>query len=162
MNKTSIIIITLLLTVFSGIGTASAQNNNNAKKKDWQDRIKAEKIAFLTDAMDLTSAEAEKFWPIYNRAEAETRACWKLIAEAYRALEASIEAGKDDKEIAALLDKYLEAQAAGDGIDKKYTTEYRKILSNDKIARLYIGEENFRRQQIHKLNKNDNSKNDKK
>ena len=82
--------------------------------------------------------------------------------EAYRALEKSIEAGEDDKAISVLLDKYLDAREKGEGIERKYTTEYRKILSNDKIARLYIGEENFRRQQIHKLNRNDNSKNDKK
>ena len=31
-----------------------------------------------------------------------------------------------------------------------------------KIAKLFIGEENFRRLQIHRLNRNDNSKNDKK
>ena len=36
--------------------------------------------------MDLSSAEAEKFWPVYNRAEAETKACWKLVMEAYKAL----------------------------------------------------------------------------
>ena len=149
-----------MLLVISSNVTISAQDNN--RRKDWHERIKAERIAYLTDAMDLTPAEAEKFWPVYNMAEAETRACWKLISEAYRALEASIEAGKDDKEIGVLLDKYFQAQEAGNGIERKYTTEYRKILSNDKIARLYIGEEGFRRQQIHNLNRNDNSKNDKK
>ena len=152
----------LLITAMTLAFTWSAQGQEKGKRNDWQDRIKAEKIAYLTDAMDLTSAEAEKFWPVYNRAEAETRASWKLIMEAYRALEKSIEAGEDDKAISVLLDKYLDAREKGDGIERKYTTEYRKILSNDKIARLYIGEENFRRQQIHKLNRNDNSKNDKK
>lgn len=152
----------LLIIIMTLTFTWSAAGQEKGRKNDWQDRIKAEKIAYLTDAMDLTSAEAEKFWPVYNRAEAETRACWKLVMEAYRALETSIESGKDDKEIKDLLDKYLDAREKGDGIERKYTTEYRKILSNDKIARLYIGEENFRRQQIHKLNRNDNSKNDKK
>lgn len=153
-----ILIITFLALAF----TWSASGQERAKKNDWQDRIKAEKIAYLTDKMDLSSAEAEKFWPVYNRAEAETRACWKLVMEAYKALEASIDSSKDDKEISALLDKYLDAREKGDGIERKYTTEYRKILSNDKIARLYIAEEDFRRQQIHRLNRNDNSKNDKK
>ena len=154
---TRLLLITIL--AFAGAWSSSAQDKNG--RNGWQERIKAEKIAYLTDAMDLSPAEAEKFWPLYNRAESETRQCWKLIMEAYKALEASIDAGKDDKEISALLDKYLEAQEASSGIERKYTTEYRKILSNDKIARLYIGEENFRRQQIHKLNKNDNSKTDK-
>lgn len=153
-----ILVITFLTLAFAW--TASGQEK--ARKNDWQDRIKAEKIAYLTDKMDLSSAEAEKFWPVYNRAEAETRACWKLVMEAYKALEASIDSGKDDKEIRNLLDQYLDAREKGDGIERKYTTEYRKILSNDKIARLYIAEEDFRRQQIHRLNRNDNSKNDKK
>lgn len=124
--------------------------------------MKAEKIAFLTDAMDLTPAEAEKFWPIYNRSEAERRDSFRQMMEAYRALENGIKSGKDEKEIANLMDRYLKAQKAGDDIDEKYVGEYRKILSNKKIAKLFIGEENFRRLQIHKLNKNDNSKNDKK
>jgi len=157
MKKIGILIITSLLALTS-VSNASAQN----KKSNYYDRIKAEKIAYLTDAMELTPAEAERFWPVYNMAEAEGKQCWRLIYDAYRALERSIEEGKGDAEIKALLDKYIEAQEAGDGLDRKYTTEYRKILSNEKIAKLYIGEENFRRLQIHKLNKNDNSKNDKK
>ena len=158
--RKKVTIIAIILMSLLGTGFASAQDQN--KKKDWQDKIKAEKIAYLTDAMDLSPAEAERFWPLYNKAEAETRQCWRLMMEAYRALEASIDAGKDDKEIGVLLDKFLDAQEASRGIERKYTTEYRKILSNDKIARLYISEENFRRQQIHKLNKNDNHKTDKK
>ena len=142
--------------------SSGASGQDKGKRNDWQDRIKAEKIAYLTDQMDLTSAEAERFWPVYNRAEAETRACWRLIMEAYRALEECIGKGGDEKEISALLDKYIDAKEAGDGIERKYLTEYRKILSNDKIAKLYTSEENFRRQQIHRLNRNDNSKNDKK
>lgn len=154
---TRLLLITIL--AFAGAWSSSAQDRNG--RNGWQERIKAEKIAYLTDAMDLSPAEAEKFWPVYNRAESEMRQSWRLIMDAYRALEASVKDSKDDKEISALLDKYLDAQEVADGIDRKYTTEYRKILSNDKIARLYIAEENFRRLQIHKLNKNDN-KTDKK
>jgi len=158
MKKIGIIIITALLAL-SSVLTANAQDN---KKKSGYDRMKAEKIAYLTDVMDLTPAEAERFWPVYNQAEAEGKQCWKQIYEIYKELERSIDEGKSDSEISDLLDKYIKALEADNGMERKYTTEYRKILSNEKIARLYIGEENFRRLQIHKLNKNDNSKNDKK
>ena len=33
--------------------------------------MQALKIAFITQRLDLTSAEAEKFWPIYNEYEVE-------------------------------------------------------------------------------------------
>ena len=147
------------IALFLSPSSLVAQENRN---RNWEDRMKAEKIAFLTDAMDLTSSEAERFWPVYNRCEAEKREAWKQIFDSYRALENGIKSGKEDKEIATLMDKYFKAQKAGDNIDEKYVAEYRKILPNKKIAKLFIGEENFRRLQIHRLNRNDNSKNDKK
>ena len=33
--------------------------------------MKALKTAHITDQLDLTSAEAEKFWPIYNEFDAK-------------------------------------------------------------------------------------------
>ena len=48
------------------------------------DKIKAEKIAFITAELELTPAEAEKFWPVYN----------KMAGEQKDALTASIKAFK--------------------------------------------------------------------
>lgn len=36
------------------------------RKNGTPDRFKAFKIAFLSDKLDLTEVEAEKFWPVYN------------------------------------------------------------------------------------------------
>lgn len=124
-------------------------------KSDWQERWKAEKVAFLTDAMDLSSAEAEKFWPVYNRSEKEKKEAFQKMIAAYKALDDALNAGKDEAEIQKLLDKYLDAQQLDKGINKKYTAEYRKILSGKKVAQLFIAEEEFRRQQIHRLKKDD-------
>ena len=38
----------------------------SAQKKDRHEHIKALKVPFLTEELNLTPAEAEKFWPIYN------------------------------------------------------------------------------------------------
>ncbi len=78
------------------------------------------------------------------------------MIDAYKALEEALQAGKSDDEINDLLNKYIEVQNFGKDIDSKYVLEYRKILSGKKVAKLYIAEESFRRQQIHRLNKNDN------
>lgn len=34
-----------------------------------RDRIKTLKVAFITEQVDLTSEEAQQFWPIYNEHE---------------------------------------------------------------------------------------------
>lgn len=148
--------ILLMLTIL--ILAAPVMGAQDKDKKDWHDRWKAEKIAYLTDAMDLTSAEAERFWPVYNKCESEKRNSFKALMDAYKALENAVQTGKDDSEINILLDKYLNAQDCGKKIDSKYVVEYRKILSGKKVAKLFIAEESFRRQQIHRLNKNDNKK----
>jgi len=131
----------ILLLAFLVLAVPFPGANAQEKKRDWEDRFKAEKIAYLTDAMDLTSAEAERFWPVY------------------KALNEAIASGKDGNEINSLLDKYIEAQESGKNIDRKYVAEFRKILPSQKVAKLYIAEESFRRQQIHRLHKNDNKKN---
>ena len=38
-----------------------------------QDRIRALKVAFITDKLKLTPEESEKFWPVYNQYEAEQK-----------------------------------------------------------------------------------------
>ena len=148
----------IALTIMTLLFCAASYGQNRNPGRDWQSRMKAEKIAFLTDAMDLSPAEAEKFWPVYNKAENERREAWDHLFAAFKELKDGIDSGKDDKEISILLDKYLQAEQANQGIDRKYVSEYRKILPNKKIAKLFLGEENFRSMQIHKLNKNDNSK----
>lgn len=140
------------MVLILAVPTMEAQD----KKKDWKDRWKAEKIAYITDAMELTSAEAEKFWPVYNKCECEKKQSFKIVIDAYKALEEALQAGKNDNEINNLLNKYLEVQNSGKDIDSKYVSEYRKILPGKKVAKLYIAEESFRRRQIHRLNKNDN------
>lgn len=84
------------------LSATSAQAQEKKSKKDIQDKWKIEKIAFLTDAMELTTSEAEKFWPVYNKAEAEKKASWKSTMDAYKALNSAIEAGKDDADAALI------------------------------------------------------------
>lgn len=136
--------------------SAAAQDNNGQKDQpiDWHDRIKAEKIAFLTDAIGLTSEEAEKFWPVYNKCEAEKKEAFKATFAAFKELNEAIKSGKDDKTVSKLLDKYLDCQTREKEIDRKYLAEYGRILSSTKVAKLFIGEERFRRQQIYRLKEN--------
>lgn len=52
-------LLLLLVFLFSTISFVHAQN-------DKHENLKAMKTAFITQELDLTPKEAEKFWPIYN------------------------------------------------------------------------------------------------
>ena len=121
-------------------------------KPDFE-KIKAEKVAFITSEVGLTSKEAEAFWPIYNKAEKEKREAYKAVKQAYANLDKGIQEGKGKKEIKDLIRQYTEALEATQSIDSKYVTQYERVLPVEKVAKLFIGEETFRRQQIQRLDK---------
>lgn len=124
----------------------------------WREKMMSEKIAFLTIEMDLTPEEAQKFWPVYNRHYGKQDAAMHETFEAFRALEEAIEAGKPAQEIGTLLDKYLAAQEKQRELDDEAAEQYKSVLPVEKVAKLFIGEEKFRRQHIRRLHEKQGSK----
>lgn len=140
----------MIIAAILVFGAANAFANNETKE-DWKEKIQSEKIAFLTMEIELTPQEAQVFWPVYNEINEEKDQAMYEIIKYYWEMSKAIEAGKSEKEIKALLDKYLEAQEKQRKIDEDAAEKYKKVLSTTKVAKLYIGEEKFRRQHIRKL-----------
>lgn len=140
----------MIIAAILVFGAANAFANNETKE-DWKEKIQSEKIAFLTLEIGLTPQEAQVFWPVYNEINEEKDQAMYEIIKYYWEMSKAIEAGKSEKEIKALLDKYLEAQEKQRKIDEDAAEKYKKVLSTTKVAKLYIGEEKFRRQHIRKL-----------
>ena len=134
MNVKIIRLIAAAAAIAISAGAMSAQDK-------WQERINNEKIAFLTSEMDLTTQEAQAFWPIYNEAKNEKEKLFREVMKAYKALDEGIKAGKTENEA-----------------DERYMQSCLKVLPAEKVARLLIGEEKFRRNQIHKLHRDDGPK----
>jgi Spy/CpxP family protein refolding chaperone len=61
MNKK---LYTTILFLCFGLFAGMAQDGNFGKKS--KAKIKALKIAYFTDNLDLTEKEAQQFWPVYN------------------------------------------------------------------------------------------------
>lgn len=142
----------LVLTAVLISGTAI--NASAQKKEDWKQKIMQEKIAFFTTEMDLTQEEAQNFWPVYNQFCKEEHEAQKLIMTTYKDLNEAIESGKSEKEISACLNRYLKAREEKRDLSTAAAGRFRKILSDEKVARLYIAEEKFKRNQIQKLHHN--------
>ena len=69
----------------------------------------SEKVAFLTIEMGITPEEAQAFWPVYNQVEKERDEAVRLVFQSFKALEDAVAAGKSEKEVAKLLETYLDA-----------------------------------------------------
>lgn len=142
--------IVVVLALFSLTRTAVFAHQEG----DWQEKMRAERVAFLTTSMELTPAEAEKFWPVYNSMEAERRASFGKVMRAYKALSDGVAAGKTDKELEVLVNDYTTANKNSHSIEAKYTPQLVKVLSVSKVAKLFVAEEEFRRQQIGRWSSN--------
>ncbi|NQX84426.1 MAG: sensor of ECF-type sigma factor [Flavobacteriaceae bacterium] len=65
------------------------------KDENMRERLRAQEIAFITEQLDLTTEEAQKFWPIYNAHEKEMKILRINSIEKYKRL--NIEALQEDK-----------------------------------------------------------------
>ena len=123
-----------------------------SKKEGWQDKVKSEKIGFITIELNLTPEEAQVFWPVYNEIANKKAELQKQVRESYKALlKALNEEGATDQEINKLLDNYLAAKHAVQDASRGDVAKYRKVLSGKKVAKLFVAEEKFRRQNIRNL-----------
>ena len=153
MNSMKTFIKYAMATILLLVGaSAFAQGQGNRQQgNDWMARMRSEKIAFLTSEIGLTPEEAQAFWPIYNKAEAESSAAFDATMKAYRALEDALRQKKSEKEISKLLDDYTTAVNNSQTANVKYVAQYKKILSAEKVAKLFVAEERFRNNQILRL-----------
>lgn len=145
MKRTKTFVISALMLICAAI-SADASG-----KDDWKQKMMSEKIAFLTVELDLTPEEAQAFWPVYNKVSSEFDDAMQEIFKAQKALSKAIDDGKPESEISALLDRYLSAQQKQREINGAMAGQYRKVLPVSKVAKLYISEEKFRRQCIHRM-----------
>ncbi len=108
--------IILFLTIIMGLGYICAAQPPRGEK------VKAIFAAYVTKELNLTSEEAQKFWPVYNEYAAEI----KKTREDNRTDELVFE------------EKVL-------NIRKKYKPEFKKILNDDtRVNKVFVIDRNFR------------------
>ena len=148
MKRTLIYAIFIAMTALIS-ATASAQPN--IPEDNWKKRMMSEKVAFFTVELDLTPEEAQKFWPVYNQIDKEKDEANANVFMTFIELEKAIKTKKPEKEISDLLDKHMDAIEKQNEITSKADEKYRKVLPVAKVAKLFVSEEEFRRQYIRRL-----------
>lgn len=145
----SVIAIAMLFSV-----AAFAQKDNSKKKEQddaWREKVRAEQIAQITTDLNLTEAEAQKFWPVYNDVQNKRREAYKVSFQAMKALREKMDAGAD---VSKELDQYLDSKKSIEEFDREAVKQYKKVLPTEKVAKLILSEERFRHNQIGKLGGN--------
>lgn len=116
-------------------------------------KIIAAKISFITNEIDLTPQEAEKFWPIYNEFDKKSRT---LRREMHRIIK-NIMNDKNgienisDKKAEEILEKIESNKETIYTLEKRFNTDLLTVVSAKKILKLHHAEEEFKRKLLYKL-----------
>jgi hypothetical protein len=142
MKKVSYIMICLIL--FS-INAVKGQEQSDSEK------LTAYKIAFFTQRLDLTPAEAEKFWPVYNDYSARKS---KLQIDRVSMIRYATqnEANMSEAELSATADKLARTFVDEASLIASFSNELKKALPPAKVIRLYHIENQYKQQLLRELN----------
>jgi Skp family chaperone for outer membrane proteins len=123
--KKIVLILTLLLSSFS---FAFAQEEDLTR----QEKIQALYVAYVTQQLQLTPDEAQKFWPLHTQFEADLKNIKRDLPE-------------------------LDKQQARLDIKKKYQDGFIKIVGPARSERFYRMRDEFRRKLIERMDKQGNN-----
>lgn len=123
-----------------------------AQPQDKKDRIETMHIAYISQRLNLTPAEAEKFWPIYNEYKAEQD---KLRKEHTDNIQAVKKAGGidsiSDAEARKLIDNEIDFETRELALRKEYVEKFQQAIPLRKVAKFFIAEDEFKRYLLNKL-----------
>ena len=147
MKKTVLLLFTTI--GFSLVSLAQPGQKMEQKKE----KVEAMKIGFITQQMNLTPEEAQKFWPVYNQMNDEIE---KLRGERqFARANANLNfETMTDPEVDKLINDEMASRQKEFDIQKKYLTQFKAILPIKKIAKLYRAEEMFKRKLLEKIQEN--------
>ena len=156
VNQKKVLVITLMSIAFAAASSALAQNSPSAQKgapttsasddapqpnpddfiellrKD----VRSQKKQIIAENMDLSDAEAEKFWPVYDRYSAELARIYDTkiallndYAENYKTM--------TGEQAENYIRKRAEVEQSMMQLRVKYVPAFRKVLSGRETALFY-------------------------
>ncbi|MHA4843765.1 hypothetical protein ACX0G7_06365 [Flavitalea antarctica] len=115
-------ILTILFFIITNLTVLFAQDEEMTVRNNGG-KIEALKIAYLTNKLALSPEEAQRFWPVYNKYMDEIR-------------KTRLDAREKKQQEIVTDEKIL-------GIRKKYSTEFGKVLSEEKVNAFFKAEKEF-------------------
>ncbi len=116
--------------------------------KERNEKIHAMKVEYITTQLALTPTEAEKFWPVYNEFGAKIKALERKKRKAHKASD-----GKElsDKEMNAIIQLNFDTDQEILDLRREYDLKFKKVLSIQKVGKLYRAELGFRHELLRKM-----------
>ena len=134
--------IGLLLLLFS---FASASVFAQSKREEMMGKLESQRVAFISKKLQLTTEDAQLFWPIHNE--------YQSALKELRDKEASRRGFMDLDEAAAdeMLDKMIEKESQVLAIKKEYAMKMKAVIGSKRTLMYFGAERQFKEEIIGSL-----------
>ena len=134
--------VIFFLMIFSSLQSiAQDEEMDNIRDTRGRGRIRAAHAAYVTQRLELTPEEAEKFWPVYREYNEKRREIRQQLRDARRS----------DMGETKLLDLDLKVKQQELDLEKEYTDRLQKVISPGKVVKLRQAELDFRKLVLRQL-----------
>ena len=140
MKKALIVLLAMLIVPVMRI---AAQNPNLEKLNSY-------KIGFFTKKLNLTSEEAEKFWPVHNEYQKQKNLIQVEKFSLIRNFNQN-ESTLNDNQMTEIGDKYIAAIVQESTLAVTFHKKLKEVLPPEKVIRFYQAENQYKMQLLNEL-----------
>ncbi|MFA5814089.1 MAG: hypothetical protein WC865_00515 [Bacteroidales bacterium] len=134
------------------ISGAAVGQNEPPRFQEAMAKMKAERVSFLTDKLQLSVEEAEKFWPVYNEyLTKREEMMWGKRQKMHR----DFDPGQlSDEEMNNMLNDVLDQEVKLAQLKKDYFVRLKAILPIRKVLTLHRVEQEFMNHMLNQIRDN--------
>jgi hypothetical protein len=140
------------LVILCALATGAIAQSDDMPQQDGKgkERIKAMKIGFITNRLNLSPEEAKTFWPVYNSFQNEMEDVRKNHRIEKKENNDDL-MNMSDKDAEKLVDDEIGFRQKELDVIKKYHGQFKQVLPAKKIAMLYRTEQDFKKELIERI-----------
>jgi len=141
--------IYLLMSLFS-LPLVAQQEEKSSYDKE---KLESAKVAFITQRLDLTPDQAEKFWPLYNQHSKSKRSLMRELNEVQKSGEEQM----SDQEVVETIKRRFDIEQKILDLDKAFLNNIIKVITPRQAFKLDEVNKDFARHiyRMQKRNKED-------
>ena len=121
-----------------------------SQQRPGREKIKTLKVAFITERLNLSSKEAQTFWPVYNEHEENIANMQQRERREIRSKMIDFNALSED-EMRSLLNQLIELQEEKHRLNVAYIKKMSDIISPKKTFLLIKAEEDFKKRLLRQI-----------
>ena len=144
MKKT--LVFGLLLSTAAGMAQPKMGYRAEIEKK--KEKIEAIKVAYISEELELTVAESQAFWPVYNERQNKEHELRELQRMGFKKL---IGDEPSEKELERMLYYFADTQIAIEELRKSYLDDFIDVIGAKKTAKLMRAEKEFGRRMMERM-----------